>query len=550
MQNIISKLNINTEKIVFIIFCILTSIISFYHEPWLDEFQAWAVSKDSLYNILFVVPHYEGHPPLWHLILKFFSYFNVPFEYGLKIPNLLFMFGAVWLLIFKSPFVKPVRLLLPFTYFIFYQYSIISRPYSIFCFALFLAAYFYKTKNEHPYRFAGVLALLCLSSFYGILFAGGITIAWLIEVLKSVNIKVFIKSKICYAMCALFILAIVLYFFIKPAKSVIYNSFAQILSPAYKFLYAFLVAPLDSLFTDVFNYYPESIVGLAFFIYCLLGLVVIIPILQVLKAYKKLCLYAIPFLLFATFVMFVYVSCHHIGLLSIFYVFVAWCVIDTRKDVINNIWTKVVKFILVVTLIVQLSWSYSATMNEIKLPYCFSKNVANFIKQYGLDKYKISMVWYAKEYYISKSTSERIYVKSALNEAQQKILDEKFDKVTEINFNLQDMPVIINPYFGRNIFYTYNVLNPEKEYQIREKMSDSDIERTKSIIKEQGLPDIITKNVQLNSVFTDEEIANANYVPFKEFYGYRIWKNYYTTYSFTFHIRKALSDELQLNNSN
>ena len=151
MKKLTNLLNCNIEKIVFSLFCILTCLVSFFHEPWFDELQAWAISKDTLYNILFVIPHYEGHPPLWHLILKCFSFFNVPFEYGLKIPNLLFMFGAVFLLIFKSPFPKPVRLLLPFTYFIFYQYSIISRPYSVFCFALFLVAFLYRLSYSYKH---------------------------------------------------------------------------------------------------------------------------------------------------------------------------------------------------------------------------------------------------------------------------------------------------------------------------------------------------------------------------------------------------------------
>ena len=160
MKNLINLLNKNAEKIVFILFCILTVVVSIFHEPWLDELQAWAISKDSLYNIIFLLPHYEGHPPLWHLILKCFSFFNVPMECGLRIPNFLFMFGAVWLLLFKSPFAKPIKLLLPFTYFIFYQTTIINRPYSVFCFALFLLAYLYKSRNENPFCF--VLALFLL----------------------------------------------------------------------------------------------------------------------------------------------------------------------------------------------------------------------------------------------------------------------------------------------------------------------------------------------------------------------------------------------------
>ena len=183
-MNITKKNNI-IEIICFLIFCIITIFVSFFHEPWFDEMQAWGISCDSLYNILFVIPHLEGHPPLWHLILKCFSVFGINPEIGLKISNLSFMILSIWLLIFKSPFPKYVKLLLPFTYFLFYQYSIVNRPYSILCFFLFLSAYLYPTRNIHPYKFIFSLMGLSLSSVYGMVFAVGITIYWLIEIIKE-----------------------------------------------------------------------------------------------------------------------------------------------------------------------------------------------------------------------------------------------------------------------------------------------------------------------------------------------------------------------------
>ena len=118
------------ELIIFALFCIITIITSCFHECWFDELQSWGIAKSNLFDILFVVPHLEGHPPIWHLILKFFQMFTTNPELVLKIPNLLIMFGAMYLLIFKSPFPKILRYTLPFTYFFVYQYSVISRPYS------------------------------------------------------------------------------------------------------------------------------------------------------------------------------------------------------------------------------------------------------------------------------------------------------------------------------------------------------------------------------------------------------------------------------------
>ena len=545
MKSLINLLNKNLEKIVFVLFCILTGIVSFFHEPWFDELQAWAISKDTLYNILFVIPHYEGHPPLWHLILKSFSYFDVPFEYGLKIPNLLFMFATVWLLIFKSPFSKVVRLLLPFTYFIFYQYAIISRPYSIFCFALMLCALFYKTKNENPFKFVGALVLLCLSCFYGILIAGGITVAWLIDVLKSMNLKDFLKSKICYSMWILLAFVFILYFVIKPSEGVTFSSYVQNIGLIRWALYSFLVAPIDALFVNVLDYNPNSINNIAFLIYCVIGIFVSISFLKVLTAYKKLSLFLFPFLMFSLFITLVYAFPHHVGLLAIFYIFILWCVLVDKDIVFNNPCIKVVKFILIFTLLVQLSWSYFAVVNEIKLPYCFSKNIANVIKQYDLDKYKISTGWHEDEYYLSKSSKQKVYLRTALNEEQRKILEEKFYKVTEVDFNSQDIPIVVNSYFGKNLFYTFNVLNPEKEYRLREKMSDKDVEKIQKNIKEQGLPDIFIRyKLKPSSVFSEDEIASKNYIAMTQFNGYRVWKNSYAIFNCSLFIRKTLYDEI------
>ena len=106
------------EIICFVLYIISTITLSCFHEPWFDEFQSWGISKDSIYNILFVIPHYEAHPPLWHLILKCFTSFDIPAELSIKIPNLLFMFASIWLLLFKSPFPRIIRLVLHILFFI------------------------------------------------------------------------------------------------------------------------------------------------------------------------------------------------------------------------------------------------------------------------------------------------------------------------------------------------------------------------------------------------------------------------------------------------
>lgn len=53
---------------VLLIYCALHLALTVFHEPWYDEAEAWQIARcASIKDILFTIPHYEGHPPLWHL---------------------------------------------------------------------------------------------------------------------------------------------------------------------------------------------------------------------------------------------------------------------------------------------------------------------------------------------------------------------------------------------------------------------------------------------------------------------------------------------------
>jgi hypothetical protein len=167
--------NKSPEILVLIIYFIGRIVVGFFHEPWYDEAVAWQIAKSaSLYDIIFEIPHYEGHPPLWHLILLPFAKLGVPYEFSLKFVSLVFSGSAVILLVFKSPFPRIIRLLLPFTYFLFYQYGVISRPYSVMILLFFVMALVYKERNNKPWKYTIVLALLCFISAYGILISAGL----------------------------------------------------------------------------------------------------------------------------------------------------------------------------------------------------------------------------------------------------------------------------------------------------------------------------------------------------------------------------------------
>ena len=137
------------QWIAFIGFVLAYIVVSLFHEPMYDEAQAWMIARDaSWWELIFEIPHYEGHPPFWHLILALFAKSGISFEVGLRIPGAIFCITSVWLIVFRSPFPKVVKCLLPFTYYIFFRYSIVVRPYCMTMLGLCLVAIAYKRRSE------------------------------------------------------------------------------------------------------------------------------------------------------------------------------------------------------------------------------------------------------------------------------------------------------------------------------------------------------------------------------------------------------------------
>ena len=535
------------EILAFCLFCICTIALSFFHEPWFDEFQAWGISRDSLYNILFVIPHYEGHPPLWHLILKCFTHFNLHPELCLKIPNLAIMFVAIWLLIFKSPFPRLVRITLPFTYFLFYQYSIVCRPYSIFVLAIFLSAIFFKTKETNPFRFVSALMLLCLSSAYGVLFAVGITIAWAMELVDFKNFKKslidFFKSKQFKAMALLGVFCLVLSVEIMPSPKNASRPFLYFAPIYLKFLYSFFGILSDA---TVFNIVSQSnslyiwkykIIDFIYLFFAMsFGFYLTFFLVKSFKQINKLNYFILPYSVFCLFCFFIYYWPHHVGNLFVFLIFIFWINFDSIKENLLDKNKKVLILILLLTICVQLSWSFCAYINDCRYNYSQSRELAKYIKKYELYKYKIFSTWTESPIYKDKNGNVYFYEEELDRE-------EQYEEYWQINPEHQGTSVLILPYFNRNIIQNFNVDYPEKLYLPHQYRTPEEQAEIKRKWKEKGLPDILVGDARLESVFDGLEIK-YNYFPIKTIYFDFVWKNKAPRGSITVYAHKNIYNDM------
>lgn len=507
------------EIIVMVMYSILHFVVSYFHEPWFDEAEAWQISRcASFEELFFEIPHLEGHTPMWDFILMPFSRLGAPYELSLSLISFIFIGSAVTLVIWKSPFPRLLRLLLPFTYFFFYQYGVITRPYCVITFLMILMAYLYSTKNEKPVRFIICLALLAYIHAYGLLIAGGVTIVWIIDIWNKrhfgIFVKEFVRDKRAWLMLGLLVFAILTILQILPWDNTYATDLAKISvvenGVVKRGLYTFLILPLDASVLDLWNDY-FSLAGTHFniaeFIYgCIFG--VAMWGLMLWYGHKKhsTLLLVIPYAFLAGFSAITYISMHHIGVGLIYIICWLWMseACDENEKEINDGNKRVVlslyRLILAFIMLISVYWSVAASVTDISYDYVGGRREAKFIREAGLDKYRIMAEW------------ETMY-------------HESNDEIALYDFNGCYYACVAAPYFDHNIFYNVGYGKDEKAFVKHITNTESENEAIIDYLKN-NKPEIIYGEPELSIIYSDEELnLDRDYSEIYHEYSLRAWKS-------------------------
>ena len=170
----------------------LVAIAIPYHEPWADEAQAWQLARNlSLSDLFKTYIRYEGSPGLWHFLLWVLNRAHVSYS-GMHWICGVIAVGAASLLVFASPFPRYLRLTLPFTYFLLFQYAVIARSYVLAPLLLFLVAVCWK---RNPLILAVVLGLLANTAIHAAIISGGLAIVYTIGHLRNESFKSSIERR-------------------------------------------------------------------------------------------------------------------------------------------------------------------------------------------------------------------------------------------------------------------------------------------------------------------------------------------------------------------
>lgn len=403
MKELISKIkkynDLSPVKVgiaVLALYSVLLILISVMHEPWHDEAQAWQIAKYASYHdMIFYLPHYESHPPLWHLILSVPAKLGAPYELSIKAINILFSVAGVFIIEFRSRFTNWVKTFIPFTYFIFYQYGAISRPYSMMLLAILLCALFFEDKDIKPLRFIGSLIFLCLSSDYGLMIAGGITLAWLTDLLirhkKAFFRELFLSDlRRLAGLIVLLLTAVFIVMTVYPAADLGMSFYVPARENFYMITF---VAPAEAFMTDFLNgdLYGATIDGpLAVIVTAAVS--VLLWTIGIAESYRRRALHHFIFPCIFFIVMgTIYSVSHHYGIYVMLFLYEFMILRqrpvkkelfkDAKKDRFPLVWRYILNTVMAVSVLISCYWTWSAYINDAAYPYFYTRDLASWLQE-------------------------------------------------------------------------------------------------------------------------------------------------------------------------
>lgn len=537
------------EWALLCLFVIAYCVVSLFHEPWYDEALSWQIGKcASLMDILITLPPYEGHPPFWHLILAIPAKLGVPFEIGLKSIGLVISTISASVLLFKSKLPRLARATLPFTYFFFYQYGIVVRPYGLMLLALLLLGIHLSERNEHPWRIFFLLLFLCLTSAYGMLMAAGIACCMAFDIWREKGTKELLKGALkdqrVLSLLVLLLCALILVVEFFPAADG-YSVSIEGDNPLWLCILCALVSlPLNCFFLSSTWFGIEqlcmrtmSISSVELISCCFIGGLFWLLVLCA-SSKKNVKYLVVPFAFYAFFAATVYFSTHHIGL--VFLLFLFWAELISRdenkfeigKALVHRIAKsdkdqKLLRKVFVVAcgfcVVIPLYWFASASVLDIGSNYSYARETASYLKDHGLENNLILCQWNFEGSTFARSEGHDDY----------------------INTYIVDSAVTIDAYFSHNICMNLNKGADEYAYVLHKV---PDYLESRSMVEEwatMGIPDVIIGQPNLKYVYGNM-ISYKDYALVARIESGFIWKNKSATGITRIYVRNDLLDQYGL----
>lgn len=156
--------------LAFVLHIGITLWVSLHHEAWHDEADTWLLVRDATPADMLQAASNAGVPMLWHLTILPFA--RAGFSYvALQMLNLVYVWGAVFLILRSRAFSTPVKVLFALSYYPAFEFGVIPRPYGLQMLLTFAVAEAWRTRHERPMRLGVLVALLANTTALGLVTA-------------------------------------------------------------------------------------------------------------------------------------------------------------------------------------------------------------------------------------------------------------------------------------------------------------------------------------------------------------------------------------------
>ena len=364
------------SALLFLTWCTIAIAGAVAHEPWWDEAQAWLIARDAPLPELFTeVVRYEGHPPLWYLLLAVPAKLGLPYGW-LKVAGMLGGAATTLLLLFGFPRVPLfVRALAPFAFFVAYQYTVVARSYVLLGPLLLLVARIYERRAARPILFAGLLILMSHVSVHGFAIACALGALFLFDLARR-RIAPPSKRAIAIAVSAFALNGILLIAALwPPADSPLYTQDHSVLDVS-RHVHVLLSVIPTLFWPPAGNESP----GVA-----ILMIAAAVVAIAILIAWFHRSGVAAPFVLAALGVYAValrYFSQWHEGIF--FFLILFGAVLTFQAGGAGRKLTIAAQIVLVLLLARHIEWTARSMAYDLTAPFTGSAATATFIREHGL----------------------------------------------------------------------------------------------------------------------------------------------------------------------
>ena len=352
------------DKVIYffaiILFVSICLFVGSFHEPWSDEAQSWLIAREqSVKDIFFYNSRYEGTFPLWLLTLKVFISLGGTYEYIYVVSTIISTIGIL-ILLYKTKVTKQIKCLIPFSFYVLYQYTVVARSYCYLLLAFAILLSIYEKRHEKIIQYILNLVLFSMISLHGMLVSGILALFYFIESIKEFKEKRKIDKKKVIGMVFLILIYCFEIYILIPPKDLLVdmnyreNIFIVILNIIFR-----IVASGENIFSTLIS---SMIIGIW---------VVIIEQNRKKKKRDFLLIVITTIVLF----LFIRAASHHLGILFL--------ILLTRSLITND--EKNIKPITV-CLSLYAILTIITVSQEINLNYSGSKEMAQYIS--SIEDYK------------------------------------------------------------------------------------------------------------------------------------------------------------------